>query len=113
MFCLVRASNLSIGLLLAALMLLTAKSCNMLRCISMRCLLTIWTLAQCFSARDRQPSVIQLRSRDVNPYATGALVIAELNRTREEIMAGAVVTLDLKRTRLRILPFRRGALQDL
>ena len=52
------------------------------------------------------PSVVQIRTQDVNPDAIGKQVIAALRQLNEEVEAGALVTVDLKRTRLRILPLR-------
>ena len=59
-----------------------------------------------------RPSVVQIRSKDVNPSAIGSLVISEINRMLNEIVAGSVVTIDLKRTRVRVLPFRRMEAQS-
>ena len=61
--------------------------------------------AMLFDAGTNRPSVIQLRSKDVNPVAIAARVIAELTRLTAEVDKGALVTIDLKRTRLRLLPF--------
>ena len=55
---------------------------------------------------NRSPSVVQLRTQDVNPDAIGKQVIAALQQLKAEIEEGALVTVDLKRTRLRILPLR-------
>jgi len=53
---------------------------------------------------NEKPSVIQIRTGDIDPAVTAQLVINALYAAASEIEAGALVTIDLKKTRLRILP---------
>lgn len=51
-----------------------------------------------------KPSVVQIRSDDVNPANIGIKVIGALRQMEPELKAGALVTVDPNRTRLRLLP---------
>ncbi|MDR2718499.1 MAG: DUF5615 family PIN-like protein [Treponema sp.] len=51
-----------------------------------------------------KPSVIQIRTGDINPAITAQLVINALHTAAFEIEKGALITIDLNKTRLRILP---------
>jgi predicted nuclease of predicted toxin-antitoxin system len=53
-----------------------------------------------------KPSVVQIRSEDVNPDAIGTLVIKALQQMRAELDKGALLTVEPSRTRLRILPLQ-------
>ena len=55
-------------------------------------------------SRSEKPSVIQIRTQDVNPDAVGKQVVTALGQMRDEVEQGALLTVDLKRARLRILP---------
>lgn len=54
-----------------------------------------------------KPSVIQIRSEDVSPEATAAIVIAAIRQMCVELERGALITVDPQRTRLRYLPLRQ------
>ena len=56
------------------------------------------------ASRGQRPSVVQIRSDDLNPDVIGAQVILALIQMTAELKAGALVTIDPKRTRLRLLP---------
>ena len=56
----------------------------------------------------RKPSVVQIRSENVNPDAIGASVVHALRQMSVELEAGALLAIDPSRTRLRLLPLRRG-----
>jgi predicted nuclease of predicted toxin-antitoxin system len=51
-----------------------------------------------------KPSVIQIRTGDIDPTITAQLVINALRTAAEEIEKGALITIDLNKTRIRILP---------
>ncbi len=51
------------------------------------------------------PSVVQIRSDDLEPGLIGKLVIAAINESNSEIDSGALITVDPNRSRLRLLPF--------
>lgn len=50
------------------------------------------------------PSVIQVRTQDVTPAATGKLVAAALRQFEQELEKGALIVLDESRARARVLP---------
>jgi len=50
------------------------------------------------------PSVIQLRTQNVNPHHVSNLIISALDQLREQLEKGALVTIDEMRSRARILP---------
>jgi len=52
------------------------------------------------------PSVIQLRTVELDPIVIGHLVVSALKVFADELDAGALVTVDVKRTRLSMLPLR-------
>jgi len=56
------------------------------------------------ASRKIKPSVVQIRSDNVNPDAIGSKVITALKQLEDELSAGALVTVDPARTRLRVLP---------
>jgi predicted nuclease of predicted toxin-antitoxin system len=53
-----------------------------------------------------KPSVVQIRSEDVNPNVIGDAVVTALQQMRGDLEGGALLTVDPKRTRLRVLPLR-------
>ncbi len=53
-----------------------------------------------------KPSVVQIRSTDVNPDVIGVLVIDALRQMAAELEAGALLTIDQSRARLRLLPLQ-------
>src|SRR5579875_1989677 len=54
---------------------------------------------------DDGPSVIQIRSDDLDPDVIGSVVLAALNEISGRPAENLLVTVDPKRTRVRILPF--------
>lgn len=54
----------------------------------------------------RGPSVIQLRSDDLNPDAIGRQVLAALRQMQEPLQRGALLTIEPEKTRMRLLPLR-------
>lgn len=55
-----------------------------------------------------KPSVVQLRSDDVNPDTIGSIVINALNQMADDLASGALLTVDPLRARLRMLPLSSG-----
>jgi predicted nuclease of predicted toxin-antitoxin system len=53
----------------------------------------------------QKPSVVQIRSADLDPNNIGKLVLSALAEGKESLESGALLTVDSKRTRLRLLPF--------
>ena len=51
-----------------------------------------------------KPSVVQIRSQDLNLYVIGKQVIAAIMQMKVELEQGALLTIEPNRTRLRILP---------
>jgi predicted nuclease of predicted toxin-antitoxin system len=60
------------------------------------------------SSHASTPSVIQLRTRDVTPHGSGALILDALVSWETELRQGALVTVDETSRRARILPLRVG-----
>ena len=54
----------------------------------------------------RKPSVVQIRSDDVDPNIIGQRVVAALRETAAELETGALLTIDPKSARMRLLPLR-------
>ena len=72
---------------------------------------TILTYDLDFSAmlavnRLNRPSLIQLRTGDINPDSAAPLVISALRQAATEIEDGAILSIELNKARLRILPLR-------
>jgi predicted nuclease of predicted toxin-antitoxin system len=55
-----------------------------------------------------KPSVVQIRSGNLQPNQIGSLIVEALRRLEVEISAGALVTIDAERTRVSFLPLDRG-----
>ncbi len=53
------------------------------------------------------PSVIQLRSQDILPAASGPLLLRVLDSHRSQLEDGALVSLDTRRARVHILPIEK------
>lgn len=53
-----------------------------------------------------KPSVVQLRSDNLDPDVIGPKVISALRQLDSELNAGAVVSVDPQGTRMRLLPLR-------
>lgn len=51
-----------------------------------------------------KPSVVQIRSEDLDPDVIGARVIAALRQLEGELNSGAVASVEPQRTRVRLLP---------
>ncbi len=51
-----------------------------------------------------KPSVVQVRSGNLNPDAIGSLVTGAIAGVRDELRKGAILTVDTLRARVRILP---------
>jgi predicted nuclease of predicted toxin-antitoxin system len=52
----------------------------------------------------RRPSVILVRNDILTPDRLGGAVLAAIQKTKEELVAGAIVSVDAERARLRVLP---------
>jgi predicted nuclease of predicted toxin-antitoxin system len=53
----------------------------------------------------QKPSVVQIRSEDLDPNSIGKIVLSALVEGESSLESGALLTVDAKRTRLRLLPF--------
>jgi len=53
----------------------------------------------------RGPSVIQLRTRDVMPDTSLAIMLAALQQHTSDLLAGALIVVDETTSRVRVLPF--------
>jgi len=53
---------------------------------------------------DTKPSVIQLRTDDISPEASGAYILTALQQLQTELEEGVLLTIDTKRSRVRVLP---------
>lgn len=53
------------------------------------------------------PSVVQIRSEDVNPDVIGSKFAAALHQMKSELEAGALLSIDIKTKRLRLLPLTK------
>ena len=52
----------------------------------------------------RSPSVVQVRTQDVNPLHVGDLILSVLDQFEELLVRGALVSVDREKSRARILP---------
>lgn len=53
-----------------------------------------------------KPSVVQIRSDNVNPEIISQQVISALRQMQTELLEGALLVIDPQRTRIRLLPLR-------
>lgn len=51
-----------------------------------------------------KPSVVQIRSDNLDPEVIGTNVVTALRQLEDELKSGAVVSIDPQRTRMRLLP---------
>jgi predicted nuclease of predicted toxin-antitoxin system len=58
------------------------------------------------SAKDQGPSVLLIRSDNLNPENLKSAVLQTIQIAREELEAGAIVSIDPSRSRIRLLPLR-------
>lgn len=65
----------------------------------------IWTSLA--ATHGDKPSVVQIRSEDLNPDAIGKQIIAALRQMETELADGALLTIDPNHARLRLLPLQR------
>ena len=56
------------------------------------------------ATKHHSPSVVQLRSDNLDPSAIGEAFLKAVRQAREELTEGALMSFDLERARLRILP---------
>ena len=52
----------------------------------------------------QKPSVVQMRTEDVSPQASGPQVVAAMRHLQAELEAGALITVGPSRSRVRMLP---------
>ena len=57
------------------------------------------------STHQKKPSVVQIRTEDLDPDVIGTQIVAALQQAQKELEAGALLTIEADRTRLRVLPF--------
>jgi predicted nuclease of predicted toxin-antitoxin system len=58
------------------------------------------------ATQGQKPSVVQVRSHNLNPDELGSWLIAAIRQVAQELDQGALVTIDRSRMRLRVLPLR-------
>ena len=58
-------------------------------------------------SKNTKPSVVQIRAADLNPDRIDARVVAAIQQTQAELIAGAIVSVDPVQARLRLLPLQR------
>ena len=51
-----------------------------------------------------KPSVVQIRSENLNPDAIGAQVVSAVRQLGEQLQSGALVSVEPHRTKVRLLP---------
>jgi predicted nuclease of predicted toxin-antitoxin system len=56
------------------------------------------------ATQGEKPSVVQIRSEQLNPEVIGERVVLALRQMATELAEGALVTVDPERTRVRVLP---------
>ena len=50
------------------------------------------------------PSVIQMRTQDVNPQHVGNLIVSVLKQFQEHLRRGSIISVDQENARVRVLP---------
>ena len=56
------------------------------------------------ATKAKSPSVLQIRTQDVNPHHIKDLVVSILNQFQEALQRGVLVSVDEEKSRARILP---------
>ena len=56
------------------------------------------------ATKTKSPSVLQVRTQDINPHHIGDLVISVLNQFQDHLLRGALISVDEEKSRARILP---------
>jgi predicted nuclease of predicted toxin-antitoxin system len=56
------------------------------------------------ATRGAKPSVVQIRSEDLNPNAIGAQVVSAVRQLDVQLQSGALVSVEPHRTKVRLLP---------
>jgi predicted nuclease of predicted toxin-antitoxin system len=59
------------------------------------------------SSKMECPSVLQIRTQDVNPSHLGDLVISVFRQFQEQLRSGALISVDEQNARARLLPIAR------
>jgi predicted nuclease of predicted toxin-antitoxin system len=60
------------------------------------------------ATQGEKPSVVQIRSEQLNPDVIGKEVVMAMRQMAMELADGALVTVDPERTRVRVLPLDSG-----
>jgi predicted nuclease of predicted toxin-antitoxin system len=60
------------------------------------------------ATQGEKPSVVQIRSEQLNPDVIGKEVVMAMRQMAMELADGALVTVDPERTRVRVLPLDTG-----
>ena len=58
------------------------------------------------ATKSDSPSVIQIRTQDINPRHIGDFVISAIKKFQDYLIKGALISVDEKRARARILPLK-------
>jgi predicted nuclease of predicted toxin-antitoxin system len=58
------------------------------------------------ASRGQSPSVVQIRSENLDPESLASTLIESIRRTAVQLEAGAIVTVEPKRSRVRLLPLK-------
>jgi predicted nuclease of predicted toxin-antitoxin system len=56
------------------------------------------------ATRGNKPSVVQIRSEDLNPDTIGAQIVGAVRQLEEQLQSGALVSVEPHRTKVRLLP---------
>ena len=55
------------------------------------------------ATKTKSPSVLQVRTQDINPHHIGDLITSVLNQFQEHLLRGALISVDEDKSRARIL----------
>lgn len=56
------------------------------------------------ATKTESPSVVQLRTQDVNPHHAASLLLSVLSQFKAHLEQGALISVDEKKARARVLP---------
>ena len=58
------------------------------------------------ATKTESPSVIQIRTQNINPHQISDFVVSVIKQFREDLRKGALISVDEKKSRARILPIK-------
>jgi predicted nuclease of predicted toxin-antitoxin system len=59
------------------------------------------------NTQDNSPSVIQIRTQNINPDEIGDAILSALHNYQDHFVKGAIATISNNKTRIRILPLNK------